>query len=135
MAIRLREIIRNAKVYFRATEAVSKPIAFLMAFFGLSLAASALIGVFLLGRWGYRSVVRNPEPVVVTVPEAGPAESTPTVPSESSNNQSTAPAEQPKTQTNNVKTIPNTGTGATQYIAIVLVGALLYQIRMRKAAS
>ena len=93
------------------------------------------IGVFLLGRWGYRAVVRNPEPVVVTVPEASTAESTTTVPSEGSNNQSTAPAEQPKPQGSSVKTIPNTGPSATQYIVIVLFGAFLYQIRMRKAAS
>lgn len=136
MAGKIKDRINQAVVYFRATEAVSKPIAFLMLFFGLSLVASMAIGVFALGQWGYRQVIHVDKPAVVSVPETNkPASDSPsssvTVTQPTQNGSSTNQASTQQ-QVAATSSLPNTGTSLLNYAFVVLFGVTLHQILMRK---
>lgn len=135
MARQSRNRIKEATAYFRATEEVSKPIAFLMLFFSLAFIASVTIGVFLLGRWGYRKIVKVDQPVVVTTQDNTSKTTDTVVPSDSNVNNtppaSTIPA--PTQSNNTVKTtaLPNTGQSLEVYVVIAIIGAVMHQIYLR----
>lgn len=63
-----RNRLKEAQAYFRATEEVSKPVAFLMLFFGFTFLISLIVGVFLLGRWGYQQITDSDQKTTVSIP-------------------------------------------------------------------
>lgn len=131
MARKTRKRIQEATAYFRATEEVSKPIAFLMLFFGLAFIASLMVGVFLLGRWSYKKIVNVDQPVVVTTPDTTQKPTVTVVPSGSSANQTTATVEPSITTTAHSGTLPNTGQPPNVYFAVLLLGFFVHQIYLR----
>ncbi len=136
MAKQSRNRIKEAKSYFLAAEAVSKPVAFLMLFFAVSFLASMAVGLFLVGRWGYERVVKVDEPMVVTTTEKSPNKEVVTVPEVSSSK--STPAEQPN-KSNQTQSpskpastnLPDTGVSTSFYILITTLGVIIYQIYIR----
>lgn len=126
--------IKEAAAYFKATEEVSKPIAFLMLFFSLAFIASVAIGVFLLGKWSYNKIVKDDQPVVVTTSDTATETNVTVVPSgpSTSDNKSVITSQQQSTTPINTS-LPNTGTGKLIeiYIAIAVLGFISHQYLMR----
>lgn len=138
MAINLKQNIRNAKTYFFAASSVSKPIAFLMMFFGLSFVASVIVGVFLLGQWGYDKVVNVDKPVIVSSEPAATSQKetsqaepnvTITNPDKSNETSNTAQTSTPKVSEST--TLPDTGTSLLAYVYIALLGSILHSSYVR----
>lgn len=136
MAKQSRNRIKEAKSYFLAAEAVSKPVAFLMLFFAISFLASMAVGLFLVGRWGYERVVKVDEPVVVTTTEKSPDKEVVTVPEGST--PKNIPVEQPSksSQTQSPSkpastNLPDTGISPSFYLLITAFGVVVYQTYIR----
>ena len=133
MANKLIDRINQVVVYFKATEAVSKPIALLMLFFGFALLASMATGLFLLGRWGYLEVIHVDKPVAVSSPDNSPASTTPVVPSNSSKTTEPEPTQgtfmQNKIDDDTI--LPSTGNTPSFYLFVSVIGATLYQLIVR----
>ena len=138
MAINIKQKILNAKTYFFAAASVSKPIAFFMAFFGLSFVVSLLVGVFLLGQWGYERVVEVERPEVISSEPSTQAQNDT---SQNNTNTTTENPENPKaivsvvpsntnTATSNNR-LPDTGTSPLLFLYIALVGAMLHHAFQR----
>lgn len=131
MANILKKKVNQALVYLRATEAVSRPIAFLMALFVLFFFISTAFGIFLLGRWGYRQVVHVDKPAVVSVPEANkPATDNPAPSNTSQPAQTNSSASQTATHNaTQTTTMPNTGglSSVSILLAIIIIGYFSHQ--------
>lgn len=125
--------LKEAWAYFRATEEVSKPVAFLMLFFGFTFVISLLVGVFLLGRWGYQQITDSNQNTSISVPSTNdtgdskaPEEPTTATDSPSSSTQGsgsvavTPPKSTSVAQTNASSNLPNTG-GLVNAFVIMLV--------------
>lgn len=151
MAINIKKKLQNAKVYFVAAASVSKPVALLMLFFGLSFIASVLVGLFLLGQWGYNRVVSVDQPVAVTtepsdsapqkepnrVDDNGKSDTTqpsPTTPSSTPEAPSANNTTLSKSTTTASTPLPDTGTSPFVYPLIALFGALFHSgyVRLKK---
>jgi hypothetical protein len=149
MAVSIKKKLQNARTYFVAAASVSKPIALLMLFFGLSFVVSVLIGLFLLGQWGYNRVVRVDQPIVVTTqpntnPENGSNQegnisntgNSDTTKSEPTTDPNATPSSSTVTQPSQIATsvLPDTGASPVAYLVVALLGALSHSsyLRLRK---
>jgi hypothetical protein len=137
MAPRIKERYRAAKAYFLATQAVSRPIALLMAFFALALLVSASTGIFLLGRWGYRRVVNVDSPAVVSAPKSNDTEleNSSMGAGDDKPEQSESPTQSGSQLSETNNSLPNTGTSPAYYLAIFLLGVSAHQMAVRKKLS
>lgn len=137
MANQKRNRFNEIWQYVRATEAVSKPIAYLMMFFGATFIISLAVGLFLIGRWGYRKVVPLDEPVVITAPAESVKSDTPKQTpgpdvSTGKPNTSIAPPESNKNNSSNnltTKSLPDTGVNFyVQFVAVFISGYLISRL-------
>ena len=138
MANILKKKINQALVYLRATEAVSRPIAFLMALFVIFFFISAAFSVFLLGRWGYRQIVDVNQPASVTAPKETKANTATKEPENNSSKQEggaevTNPSS--STSTTPSASLPNTGVDFSFYVLLVATGLISHQLYIRSKNS
>lgn len=133
MANILKKKVNQALVYLRATEAVSRPIAFLMALFVLFFFISTAFGIFLLGRWGYRQIVDVNQSENVTAPAETKPNTTTKEPENSSKQEGSteAPVQNTTAVAPASTNLPNTGASPLVYMTIAVLGAISHQYLTR----
>ena len=134
MANMLRRKINQALVYLRATEAVSRPIAFLMALFVIFFFLSGAFGIFLLGRWGYRQIADVNQTTNITTPTENNVSTTTQKPENNSSkqvNDTAVTAQSSEAHTAPSTNLPNTGMDYSYFLTLVITGFIGHQVFLR----
>jgi len=148
---RRKESINNAGTYIKATEAVSRPTAFIMTVLGILVIGGLFFGVFWGARWSFEKLSNSGNNDKGSSSVAVNTQN----PSNSSNGSNSPSASKPVTETSSTSTtapstpspvttpatipattnsLPHTGPGSTTafFFAVMLISYVIYRKKLLK---